>query len=92
MDTVARNKDLVRTLYEDCINTGRLERLAELVDPDFTGPRGERGPLGLRATIEAVRTGYPGVRFEIHDLFGEGDKVAAQQIGAVPLSFGSPKP
>jgi predicted ester cyclase len=141
MDTVARNKALVRTLYEDCINTGRLERLDDIVHPDFTGARGERGAQGLRAVKEAVRTGDPGVRFELHDVFGEDDKVAArwtfravhggpfaglprsgvevtqegnviyqvrdgrlarawlqmdrlgvlQQIGAVPLSFGSPQ-
>lgn len=76
--TVELNKELVRTLYEDCINTRALGRLEELIAQDFIGARGERGPREFRATIEAVLTGFPGVRFELHDLIGEDDKVAAR--------------
>ncbi|UGQ49056.1 ester cyclase [Massilia endophytica] len=78
MTTAEHNKKLVRALYEDCINTGNLDQLEVLIAPDFTGARGERGPREFRATIEAVLTGFPGVRFEIHDLFGEGDRVAVR--------------
>ncbi|MGI4720626.1 MAG: ester cyclase [Janthinobacterium lividum] len=76
VNTVEFNKQLVRTLYQDCINGRDLDRIEALVAPDFLGPRGERGPREFRATIEAVLMGFPGVRFEIHDLFGEGDRVA----------------
>ena len=76
--TVELNKELVRTLYEECINTRELGRLEDLIAPDFTGTRGERGPREFRATIETVLTGFPGVRFELHDLIGEDDKVAAR--------------
>ena len=76
--TVELNKELVRALYEDCINTRALDRLEDLIAPDFKGARGERGPREFRATIEAVLTGFPGVRFELHDLIGEDDKVAAR--------------
>lgn len=78
MSTVEHNKNLVRALYEDCINTRELDRLEDLIAADFVGARGERGPREFRATIEAVLTGFPGVRFELHDLFGEGDRVAAR--------------
>ncbi|MBQ5949290.1 ester cyclase [Massilia sp. ST3] len=76
--SVEANKRLVHALYEDCINTRELDRLESLVAPDFEGARGERGPREFRAGIEAVLTGFPGVRFEVHDLFGEGDRVAAR--------------
>jgi len=72
------NKTLVRTLYEECINGRDLDRLATLIAPDFVGARGERGPREFRATIEALLTGFPGVRFELHDVFGEEDKVAVR--------------
>jgi predicted ester cyclase len=72
------NKTLVRTLYEECINGRDLDRLETLIAPDFVGARGERGPREFRATIEAVLTGFPGVRFELHDVFGEEDKVAVR--------------
>jgi predicted ester cyclase len=78
LNTVEMNKALVRGLYEDCINGRDLDRLDTLIAPDFTGARGERGPREFRATIEAVLTGFPGVRFEVHDLIGEGDRVAVR--------------
>jgi predicted ester cyclase len=78
MSTAANNKALVKTLYEDCINGRDLDRLEALIAPDFVGARGERGPREFRATIEAVLTGFPGVRFEVHDLIGEDDRVAAR--------------
>ena len=78
MSTVDTNKALVRALYEDCINGRDLDRLDTLIGADFVGARGERGPREFRATIEAVLTGFPGVRFEVHDLFGEDDRVAAR--------------
>lgn len=76
MTTAEYNKNLVRSLYEDCINARNLDRLETLIARDFTGPGGERAPAGFRGTIERVVTGFPAVRFEIQDLFGEGDKVA----------------
>jgi predicted ester cyclase len=78
MHTVAENKERIRALYEDCINPGRLDMLDELIAPDFIGPKGELGPREFRASIDTVRMGFPGVRFEIEDLFGEGDKVAVR--------------
>ena len=78
MTTVDDNKALVRALYEDCINPGQLYRLETIIAPDFIGARGERGPHEFRATIETVLNGFPGVRFQIQDLFGEGDKVAVR--------------
>jgi predicted ester cyclase len=78
MSTAAINKALVKTLYEDCINGRDLDRLETLIAPDFVGARGERGPREFRATIETVLTGFPGVRFEVHDLIGEADRVAAR--------------
>jgi predicted ester cyclase len=76
--TVVMNKALVRTLYEDCINGRDLDRLDTLIAPDFVGARGERGPREFRATIEAVLTGFPAVRFDVHDLIGEADRVAVR--------------
>ncbi|VXB47126.1 ester cyclase [Massilia sp. 9I] len=77
------NKQLVRDLY-DCINTRRLDEMEALIAPDFTGPRGERGPAEFRANIATVLTGFPGVRFELHDVFAEGDRVAVRWTFRAP--------
>lgn len=83
MRTVDDNKKLVRALYE-YINTQQLDAMQALIAPDFTGPRGERGPREFRAMIQTVLTGFPGVRFELHEVFGEGDRVAVRWTFRAP--------
>lgn len=81
--TANDNKKLVRALY-DFINARKLDDMQALIAPDFKGPRGERGPAEFRANIETVLTGFPGVRFELHDLFAEGDRVAVRWTFRAP--------
>lgn len=83
MTAVEHNKKLVRTLY-DCINARKLDALQALVAPDFTGPRGEHGPAEFRASVAAVLSGFPDVRFELHDMFGEDDRVAVRWTFRAP--------
>ena len=83
LTTVNDNKRLVRCLY-DCINARDLDGMLALVAPDFTGPRGERGPAEFRAAIATVLTGFPGVHFELHEVFGEGDRVAVRWTFRAP--------
>jgi steroid delta-isomerase-like uncharacterized protein len=71
-------KQLVRRLYEDCMNTGRLELLEELLTPDFAGSRGEKGPAEFSATVANLRQAFPDVHFVLEDVFAEGDRVAAR--------------
>ena len=72
----AANKQAVRRLYEDCINPGRLDRLAELISDDFVGAHGERGPAAYAATVTGLRTGFPDLRFTVEDVVAEADRVA----------------
>ncbi|MBB3117697.1 ester cyclase [Pseudoduganella violacea] len=78
IDNVARNKAVVRKLYEECFNQANLALLNELIAPDFVGSKGELGPREFAATVTSVQTGFPGVQFRIEDLFGEGDRVAVR--------------
>lgn len=72
------NKRLVESLYYDCLNTGRLERLGELVHAEFVGARGERGPDGFTETVARVRLGFPDIRFVLEDVIAERDRVVAR--------------
>jgi NAD(P)H-dependent FMN reductase/predicted ester cyclase len=72
------NKNLIRRLYEDCINPGKLEVLEELIHPEYVGPSGKPGPSGYAETIVPVRTGFPDVQFTIRDIVTENDRVAVQ--------------
>ena len=76
VETPDRNKQVVRRLYEDCINRGKPELLAELVSDEFVGEKGGRGPSGFASTIEELRAGFPDIRFSLQDLVAEGDRVA----------------
>jgi predicted ester cyclase len=70
------NKQVIRRLYDECINPGRLDLLPELVSSDFVGPQGDRGPEGFAAGITSLRAGFPDIQITIEDLFAEGDRVA----------------
>lgn len=72
------NKEIVRSIYEDCINPGRLELLNQLVSVDYQGPDGDRGPSAFRANIAGLRAAFPDIRFTIEDLIAEGDRVVVR--------------
>jgi len=77
LETPDRNKQVVRRLYEDCINGNRPELLPELISDDFVG-QGGKGPSGFGSNIDSLRTGFPDVRFTVHDLVAEGDRVVVR--------------
>lgn len=79
--TTDANKQVIRRLYEDCINPGQLDLVGPLVSDDYVGPRGERGPSGFTATLTSLRTGFPDIHFTIDDLIAEADKVTIRWTG-----------
>lgn len=72
------NKQVIRRLYEDCINPGRLDVLAELVSDDYVGPRGERGAAGFATTVAGLRAGFPDIHFTLDDLVADADRVTVR--------------
>lgn len=77
-DPTHGNKQVIVSLYEECINTGALERLDQLIAPDYVGPQGEQGPDGFRNTIRGLRAGIPDIRFTLDEVLAEGDGVAVR--------------
>ncbi|WP_394824829.1 ester cyclase [Pendulispora albinea] len=77
-ETSTKNREVVRSLYEDCINRGKGELLVQSFAPDFVGANGERGPEGYAQTIASVKTGTPDVQFRIDDLVATDDKVVVR--------------
>jgi steroid delta-isomerase-like uncharacterized protein len=76
--TLEENKQVVRKIYEDCINRGTLDLLALLISDDYAGVGGERGPSAFAKTVTSLRQGFPDVRFTIDDLVAEGDRVTVR--------------
>ena len=70
--------DLVKGLYEDCLNPRRLDRLPDYLSDSFIGANGEQGPLGFRKTVERMVVAFPDLQFEIKDVFAGGNKVCVR--------------
>lgn len=79
---VERNIAVVRRVYDEVINQGRLEVAAELTTPTtrvhvpFAHPG--HGTQGLQKIASGLREGFPDIRVEVEDIFGVGDRVVAR--------------
>src|SRR5262245_9858764 len=74
------NKEVVRRIFEDAINTGKLELLSQLIADDYVGNPGA-GPVGragFSGAIAALREGFPDIHYTLGDLVAEGDRVAVR--------------
>lgn len=79
------NKDVVRRLYSEVQNQGRVDVLDEIMDADFMD-QGEailgesKGRETLKRTIIAVRSLLPDLRVEIEDIVADGDMVGVRGL------------
>ncbi len=76
------NKNLVRRLFDEVLNGGRLDLLDALIAPGYVenspAPSQAAGAAGVKAKIEGLRRAFPDVRFVLEELVGEGPIVAAR--------------
>ena len=75
------NKDTTRRLVEEVWNRGNWSVIEEVLAPNFVGyisgsPEPFHGHEGYRYVINAYRTAFPDLHFNIEDLIADGDKVA----------------
>lgn len=77
MSSIESNKAIVRKLFEEAVNKGNLDLLQDLFAASYTGPQGEKGAAGFRATIEPLLKAFPDIHYTIKDLVAEDDKVVA---------------
>ena len=82
-DPLQANKALVRRYIEEVLSANKMEKLDEMLGPDFAdrtpGAMGsETGPDIIRAAQGRIRALFPTVQYQIDDLVAEGDKVVAR--------------
>jgi steroid delta-isomerase-like uncharacterized protein len=71
-------KELIRKVFDDIINAGRMDVIDELFADDFVdhGPMGEiSGRDNFRQLVEQWRAAVPDVRSEVANLVADGDLV-----------------
>ena len=77
-ESANQNKRIVRRLYEDVGNQGKLEILDEIAWPDHVEhnpfPEQTQGLEGLKQRVSMVRAAF-NPQFTIEQLIAEGDKV-----------------
>jgi steroid delta-isomerase-like uncharacterized protein len=78
LDRAHAHKTLIRRLFVECINEGHWEMADQLISADFVNAEGGTGPDGFRASVTPLRRAFPDIRFTIHDLVAEGDRVAVR--------------
>jgi predicted ester cyclase len=81
-EAVERNIAVVRRVYDEVINQGRLDVAAEVTTPatqvhvPFAHPG--HGTTGLQKIASGLLEGFPDIRVEIDDIFGVDDKVVVR--------------
>lgn len=73
------NKDIVRQFMERAFNQGDLSAIAEHLAPDgidHQEPLGVNFQNHLKEVIIMLRTAFPDLHFEIHDMLAEGEIIA----------------
>jgi predicted ester cyclase len=75
----AANKALVRRVFEELIPAGDGAGLSALMAPDFLDhdplPGQPAGAAAGEYVVRTMHTAQPDLRFTIHDLVAEGDRV-----------------
>src|SRR5687767_13802914 len=51
-----RNRETVRRVYDDVLNTGKLELLSDMVADEYIAPDGRRGPSAFGDIMAKLRT------------------------------------
>jgi predicted ester cyclase len=77
-DVESENKRIVRRVYEECLNAGKMDVLPEIVATEFRGVNGETGASGFAATLTGIRSAFPDIHFAVEDLLAEGDRVVVR--------------
>jgi len=76
------NKALARRVIDEAWNRGELSTIDEVFAPDYVehNPRPGQGPGidGYKGGILMLRTAFPDLRLEVHELIAEGDRVAVR--------------
>jgi predicted ester cyclase len=72
------NKDVVRRMFSEIINEGKIDLVDELFDPEFTSetPQGTLDRDGFKDYVAAWRGGFPDIHCEVDNLIEEGEEIA----------------
>lgn len=71
----AQNKQLVQKLFDEVLNKRNFHVLTELVDDNYTGIAGKKGPTAFAEPAQQLINALPDVQWTIMEIIAEGNKV-----------------
>lgn len=80
-----QNKQIVQRYFTEVWNSGQLDVLDELLDPQYINhtpstPNPPPGPAGLKPIVAALRKAFPDLHYEIKDLIVNDSMAVARVI------------
>lgn len=74
---------IIQRYFGEVWNQGDLDVLDEIIAPDYVNhspstPNPPTGPVGLKPIVAAMRTAFPDLHYEVHDLVVDEGKVAVR--------------
>jgi predicted ester cyclase/heme-degrading monooxygenase HmoA len=78
MSVIESNKEVVRKLYEQCLNKRNMALLQDFVSEDYVGIGGEKGSAAFEVPVAALIKALPDIQWKIEEIMGEGDKVVVR--------------
>lgn len=74
-NTMEKNKEVVRRIYEEALNKRNPVLLKEFIAPEYNGLTGVKGAAGFEIPTSLVIKGFPDAQWNIQEMIAEGNKV-----------------
>jgi predicted ester cyclase len=75
MNTTQQNKEVVKNIFEQCLNKRKLDLLKEFISEDYNGVLGKKGAAGFQEPALPLIKAFPDIQWNITEMIAEGDKV-----------------
>lgn len=76
--TIEKNKQALRELYEEIMNTRDIASLHKVIDPTFSSPSGKKGPAAFEEGFGPLLVGFPDIQWKVNSLIAEDNTVAVR--------------
>ena len=70
-----QNKELVRKIYDQCLNKRNFDLLKDIVAEEYIGISGKKGVEGFQEPMQALIKGFPDMQWILTSIIAEDDKV-----------------
>jgi predicted ester cyclase/heme-degrading monooxygenase HmoA len=76
MNTTQNNKEVIRTIYEQCLNKRNMALLKDLISDDYVGIKGKKGAVAFQEPVNDLIAGFPDAQWTIVELVADEEKVS----------------